>query len=182
MNLFAWASISEKGTVNGAKGDQKQGGLDSKGNDVKGEVKVGGYYQFKQTMVIRFKNKTYGRKAAEAAKLFANSKLVGYGQNDRYDLYNACSALGWNLSKIKKAMKNGTFPKCNCDCSSFCATAINVGVGKKLVECFTTSTAESKTVDRYPKFFEKKYVHEAEKSWRKGDMPNAPGHHIIMNV
>lgn len=180
-NLFGWASISEKGTVNGAKGDQKQQ-KDSKGNDTKGEVKIGTYYNFGQKFVIRIKNKAIRKKAAEVQKYFCNCNLVGYGQNDRYSLPSACQEYDWNFSKIKKAVKKGTFPKCNCDCSSLCATSINVASGRKLVDIFTTRTAESATVKRYPKLFERITVTEAKKKWYKGDMPNNPGHHIIMNV
>lgn len=181
-NLFGWASIGENGkATGGAAGDQKQR-LDGKGNDMVGEVKIGAYYEFGQKYVIRFKNRATGRKAAEVMKYFCNCNLIGYNQASRYTLASACAKYDYNFSKIKKAVKAGSFPKVNCDCSSLCATVINVAYGQKIVDLFTTSTAEYNTVKKYPKLFETVPLADAKKSWKKGDMPNAPGHHIIMNV
>lgn len=171
-NKFAWASIGENGHATGGK----------RGDQTGKEVKVGDYYDFGQNTVIRFKNKKYGRICGQVARYIANDNCAGYNQNDRGSLYCACQELGWNFGKIKKAMKNGTFPKCNCDCSSFAATCINVAYGKKLVGCFTTSTMYDNTCAKYPKLFRRLSVSEAKKSWRKGDFPLKAGKHVIINV
>ena len=55
--LSAWASISEKGTANGIKGDQTTK-----------EVKIGNYYNFGQNEFLRPKNEEIGKKIAIAVK------------------------------------------------------------------------------------------------------------------
>lgn len=171
-NKFAWASIGENGkATGGAKGDQTGK-----------EVKVGDYYNFGQNKVIRFRSVTRGRKMAEIAKYIATDNCVGYNQNDRISFFNACKKYKWSWGKIKKAMKNGTFPKCNADCSSFYATCVNIVYEKEKLEsdCTTSNlvyrtTAKNKTNFKLTKYF-------PPKKWKKGDAPIKEGKHIIINV
>lgn len=171
-NKFAWASIGENGHATGGK----------RGDQTGKEVKVGDYYDFGQNQVIRFKDRAIGKKAAAIARFIANDDSAGYNQDDRLSLYCACQDLDWDFSKIKKAMKKGTFPKCNTDCSAFVSTIINIAYGRKMVGCFTTSTMYDNTVKKYPKQFESIIVSKAKEQWRKGDMPLKAGKHVIINV
>lgn len=168
-NLFGWASQSEKGTVNGKKGDQTGS-----------EVKVGNYYQFGQTDVARFKSVEYGRKAGEATKYLCKCELIGYGQSDRQTLFDQCAKYDWNLSKIQKAVKDGKFAKCNTDCSALAATVINIAYGKKIVGCFSTSTMKKELV-RCTEKFTFLTPKQAEKQFHKGDLVYKVGH-VIINV
>lgn len=171
-NKFAWASIDERGKARGGR----------RGDQTGREVKVGDYYNFGQDKVIRFVDVKKARIAADIAKVIAKDNQCGYSQSDRGSLFSECARLDWNANKIKKAIKNKTFPKCNTDCSAFVATCINIAFGKKLVVCFSTATMESETSDKYPQHFKKLSITEASAKWRKGDMPVKAGHHVIINV
>lgn len=170
-NLFAWASIGENGRATGGK----------KGDQTGKEVKVGEYYDFGQTCVVRFTNVSMGRSAAKIAKIIASDNSVGYNQSERHTLFNACANLNWNIEKVKKAIKEGKFPKCNTDCSAFVATCINLAYGKKLVTCFATGNMISETVMKHPTEFRKIDLATAKKKWHKGDMPMKIGH-VIINI
>lgn len=171
-NKFAWASIGENGKTTGGK----------KGDQTGKEVKVGDYYNFGQDKVIRLRNVAKGRKLAEIAKFLANDNRVGYNQSDRISLFNACKAYGWNWTKIKKAIKDGTFPKCNTDCSSFYATCVNIVYGKEKLpsDCTTSNLVSRCTVTNKVNFKLTKYF--PPKKWQKGDAPIKEGKHIIINV
>ena len=172
-NLFAWASIGENGkAVGGKKGDQTGK-----------EVRVGNYYNFGQNVVIRFRDKKWGQKMAKVAKYFANSNIVGYNQIDRESFYYECCIRGWDFKIIQKDIENGKFPKCNTDCSAYCATCINVAFGRKIVPCFTTRTMTKWTTGRNSPLFESIPIAKIVKvGWRKGDMPLKAGKHVIINV
>ena len=139
VNLFAWASISENGTVNGKKGDQTGK-----------ELRVAPYYDFGQDKVIRFKSMTKRHTAAKIAKLIASENFCGYSHNDRYSMYEHCKALGWDYKKIVKEIKAKKFPKCNADCSAFASVCINIAYGKELVPCCTTRSAVEFTGTKHP--------------------------------
>ena len=171
-NLFAWASQSENGTINGEKGDQ-----------TKKEVKVGYYYNFGQDKVIRFKSLPKGRKCAEIAKILTTKPFLGYGQRDRTDFYSWCSACDWDWQSVLDDINNGIIPKCNIDCSMFSACCINLAFGKDMLPFYTTTrNILELTVNRYPQHFKKVTVNSFEKSPHKGDMPLKANKHIIINV
>lgn len=165
-NLFAWASISENGTVNGKKGDQTGS-----------EVKVGKYYDFGQNKVIRFKSVDFGRKAGKIGKALAKNNAIGYSQADRSSLYNLAKKCGWNYDKLVEALKK---VKVNCDCSSFVSTIINLTFGRQAVACCTTSTL----VNACNMVGEFRIINmsEFETMQHKGDMPIKEGKHVIINV
>lgn len=171
-NLFAWASIGENGKATGGK----------KGDQTGREVKVGNYYDFGQDKVIRFRNVRKGRKMGEIARFLANDNSAGYNQMDRVSLFNACKKYGWNWTKVKKAIKNGTFPKCNTDCSSFYATCVNLVYGKEKLasDCTTHNLVYRTTVKNKANF--KLTPNFPPKEWKKGDAPIKEGKHIIINV
>ena len=171
-NLFAWASIGENGkAVGGKKGDQTGR-----------EVKVGNYYDFGQDKCIRFRNVLRGRKMSKVAKILANDNSAGYNQYDRVSLFNACKSYNWDFAKIKKAIKDGNFPKCNTDCSQFYATCVNIVYGKEKLasDCTTRNLVARCTVTNKANF--KLINHCPPKKWKKGDAPIKEGKHIIINV
>ena len=100
------ARISERGTVNGAKGDQT-------GKEVMIQTWAsGGRWSY----VIRPKSATVAKKLADAMIAACKNNNIGYSQADRLSLYKLASKNGWNLAKVGK---------CNCDCSSLVAVCCN---------------------------------------------------------
>lgn len=161
--LCGWASQSEKRTVNGKKGDQTGK-----------EVRLGYYYDFGQTKIIRFKSKARGKKAGHAMIAMCKNENIGYGQSDRTSLFTQCRAIGWNLKKISQ------IKKCNCDCSEICACAINFAYGKEIVPSYaTTRSLKGLTVATHPKKFKTASVNGKKQA---GDMPILAGKHVIMIV
>lgn len=92
------ASISEKGTINGTKGDQTGG-----------EVCIRTYYSKPWDYVAIHPDATVREKHAQAIEAACANDNIGYGQSDRNTLNTLAKAAGYNLSKVGK---------CNCDCSS----------------------------------------------------------------
>lgn len=159
--LCGWASQSEKGTINGKKGDQTGK-----------EVKIGNYYNFGQDKIIRFRNSARGKKAAKAQKAFCENDNIGYGQADRTSLFNQCRKLKWDINRIKE------IPKCNCDCSELCVCSINMAYGKEVLNSYcTTHSFYKETVKKHPRNFRCVKVNCMKKA---GDMPLKAGKHIIM--
>ena len=163
-NLFAWASISEKGTKDGKKGNQTGK-----------ELKIGNYYQFGQNWVISFKSKKKGKLASEIAKLLVANRNIGYGQNDRKSLYNECERIGWNIQRIHE------IGLCNCDCSMLIICIINFAFGKSLLEYSYTTYSLPKIVEKYPKLFKFSNKSLYSLKFRKGDIVGKSGH-VIINV
>lgn len=172
-NLFAWASIGENGKGTGGK----------KGDQTGKEVRIGNYYNFGQDKVIRFKNVLKGRKVAKVAKLLANDDSCGYSMTlgERETLFKACKGYNWDFEKIKKAIKKGTFPKCNTDCSGFYTVCVNVTYGKQLLSAdSTTRNLVKRCCVTNKKHF--KLMVGIPSKFHKGDAPIKEGKHIIINV
>lgn len=97
--LIGHASISEKGTIEGAKGD-------STGKEVCTRTwysKPWGYMAIHPDPDVRERH----ARAIEAA---CANNMIGYGQSDRNALNAQAKKVDYDLSRIKT--------KCNCDCSS----------------------------------------------------------------
>lgn len=167
INLFAWASIGENGKATGGKPGDQTGR----------EVKIGNYYNFGQIEVIRFNKSYYGRRAGKIAKWLANDNATGYNQSSRNTLFNLAEECGWNFKKLKKALKS---KKVNTDCSAFASTVINLAFKKRVIGCATTGTITDAC--RKSGKFKVLSVSQASKKWHKGDMPNKPYGHIIINI
>ena len=101
-----YASISEKGTINGKKGDQTGK-----------EVRVRDYYNFGQTYYFRFNTSHDAWWMADIAKRIANNKNVGYGQYDRTSIFNYLKNNGWQSGKI--------YSPVNTDCSELVVVSMN---------------------------------------------------------
>ena len=98
------ASIDERGKANsGAAGDQTGR-----------EVCTRAWYSKPWDTMLRYKDASIAKKAAEIAKKLAKSNLVGYDQYQRNTLYQALKKNNWDVDKyIKSGVKTET------DCSAF---------------------------------------------------------------
>lgn len=170
VNLYAWASISENGTVNGKVGNQNGK-----------ELKIAPWYNFGQNRTVRFKNVTKGKKCASIMKTLCNAKCIGYSQDSRYLLYDACTRYNWKWSEIKKAIKNQTFPNVNTDCSNLVTVAVNLAYGKVMFGRYTTTRDLITQAQKMKKHFTVLTVGHPDKP-HKGDMELKPNKHVIMNV
>ena len=168
--LCAWASISEKGTANGIKGDQ-----------TKKEVKIGNYYNFGQNEFLRPRDEEVGKKMAIAAARIAENDYIGYGQIDRNTAYNEFCKINWDINRIKEIKV-----KCNIDCSELALCAVNFTLGYAALP-HTLYTGNIKVVLLALKNKEKKHVFDClknlkEKDLKAGDLPLKAGHHIIVVI
>lgn len=92
------ASISETGSINGAKGD-------STGK----EVCVREWYSKQWDFMAIYPEAAVREKHAKAVEAACANDNIGYGQGDRNTLNALAKAVGYNLAAVGK---------CNCDCSS----------------------------------------------------------------
>lgn len=164
-NLFAWASIGENGKATGGK----------KGDQTGKEVKVAPYYEFGQTWVIRFKNKSRGKKAGKAAKLLAENNNIGYNQSDRGSLYSECKKINWDIGRIDEIRK------CNCDCSLLAVCAINFAYGKAKIDSGNTTYTLPELCEKYAANFKRADKAIKTMRFKKGDLVGKTGH-VIINV
>lgn len=112
-----WASIDERGRASGGKAGDQTGV----------EVKIGNWYYFRQNLILRFKDRSKAKKAAQICRGIANNNNVGYDQNQRTTLYAELARVGWNPAKIKKPVET--------DCSAMIAaivSAVGIKVSKDL--------------------------------------------------
>lgn len=162
------ARISERGTVNGVRGDQT-------GREVCQQPWTsGGVWSY----VIRPKNADTARKIAAAMIAACNNNNIGYGQagypsENRLSLYNAAAQNGFKIDKVGK---------CNCDCSSLvavCCWAAGIHVspsmytGNELAVLKATGKFEIITAAAYTK---------APNLLRTGDILLRKGHTAIVTV
>lgn len=96
--LIGHASISERGTVNGAKGD-------STGK----EVCVRTWYDKSWDYIAVHPDANVRERHARAIEQACANNNIGYGQSNRNTLNALAKNVGYDLSKVGK---------CNCDCSS----------------------------------------------------------------
>lgn len=93
------ASISETGSINGAKGDS-----------TKKEVCIRNWYKKPWDYMAIHPDANVREKHAAAVEAACNNDNLGYGQGDRNTAYKEAKTVGFNIAKIAN--------KCNCDCSS----------------------------------------------------------------
>ena len=97
--MIGHASISEKGTTNGVKGD-----------GTGKEVCTRNWYNKPWDYMAIHPDPDVRERHARAIEQACANNNIGYGQNNRNTLNTQAKAAGYDLSKIKT--------KCNCDCSS----------------------------------------------------------------
>lgn len=84
--IIGSARISEKGTVNGVAGDQKQASED----DYAGEVSLQEFYvHSKGWYILRYMDETIAKKIADAMVRACNNKNIGYSQPNRLQVVKA---------------------------------------------------------------------------------------------
>ena len=96
--LIGHASISEKGTINGERGDSTTK-----------EVCIRTWYSKPWEFMAIHPDADVREKHAKAIEAACANNNIGYGQGDRNTLNALAKAVGYDLSKVGK---------CNCDCSS----------------------------------------------------------------
>lgn len=125
--LIGHASISEKGTINGVKGDQTQK-----------EVCTRTFYSAPWDYAAIHPDINVREKHANAVEDGCANDNIGYGQSDRNTLNTEAKKVNYDLSKI-------TTP-CNTDCSEFqnvCAVASGAPGVTHGSNGWTTSTMKS---------------------------------------
>ena len=155
------ARISEKGTVNGSKGDQT-------GKEVMTQSwSSGGTWQY----VIRPKSSTVASKLATAMKQACANNNIGYSQADRLSLNTLAVKAGYNLSKVGK---------CNCDCSSLVAVCCNAAGVKVSPTMYTgNELAVLKGTGKFTVFTATTYT-KSDKLLKTGDILLRKGHTAIV--
>ncbi len=121
------ASISEKGTINGTKGDQTGG-----------EVCIRTFYIKPWDFAAIHPDANVREKHARSVEAGCANDNIGYGQGDRNTLNTEAKKVGYDLSKI-------TTP-CNTDCSEFqnvCAVASGAPGVSHASNGWTTSTMKA---------------------------------------
>ena len=158
----AWASQDEnKKAKNGVAGDQTGK-----------EVKVGEWYNFGQTHVIRPKNEVDGASIADAAIAIAENDCVGYDQNQRTTLYDELKKLDWDYNKLTI--------KCETDCSAFAAVCCNVAGIPISKNVYSGNIVDAcKKTGKFTILTDKKYL-SSDDYLKEGDILVAPGHHVIV--
>lgn len=159
-----WASSTEYGN-SGWNGKAKAG--DQNGR----EVRLGNYYQFKQTVVYRFKDRNKAKKYAKFIKKACQNNYIGYDQSQRTTLYTQLTKVDFDITKVKT--------KCECDCSSLVAAGL-LSVGINVPYNWRTATIADYIMDtgEFTKLTDKKYL-KSGAYLMTGDIVNRPGHHVI---
>ena len=157
----AYASISEKGTVNGAKVDQTGR-----------ELRISDYYSFGQSYYFRFTESGDAWWLCDIMIRLVNNNRIGYGQNDRLSLRTILLRNGWKSKQVEN--------KCNCDCSSLVACAINCIYEKDIMPASTTTSTLSSCL----KAANIGKVLKIRKDYRPmpGDIIWKPGKHVVVCV
>ena len=159
--LAGWASINEKGTVSGGK----------PGDQTKKEVKTGAYYNFGQTVVLRFKDRSKAKKYAAFIKAVCQNEHVGYCQAHKTSLSTQLNKVGWDVSKLKT--------NCEVDCSELTRCGLfyvgiiinsNVYTGNMISKYMATGEFEKLT--------DSKYLSGGDYNLT-GDIAVREGHHTI---
>ncbi len=163
--LIGHASISEKGTVNGAKGD-------STGKEVCTRL----WYNKNWDGVLRPISAILAENSAKACENGCKNGNIGYGQNDRNTAHTEAKKVSYNLKKIKT--------KCNTDCSAYmtlCAIAGGCTELEYTGNAPTTSTMTTAFVNtgKYKLLTDTKYL-TSDKYLKRGDILVKKGSHTVM--
>lgn len=155
------ARISERGTVNGSKGDQT-------GKEVMTQSwSSGGTWSY----VIRPKSATVAKKIVTAMKQACANNNIGYSQADRLSLNTLAVKTGYNLAKVGK---------CNCDCSSLVAVCCNAAGVKVPPTMYTgNELAVLKGTGKFTVYTGSSYT-KSDKLLKAGDILLRTGHTAIV--
>lgn len=138
--LCGWASIDENGKATGGK----------KGDQTGREVRTGNWYNFGQTVVLRFKDRSKAKEAASVMKKLCNNNAVGYNQGNRTSLYTELEKVGWNPDALSTP--------CETDCSAMMSPVLrcvginvskNIYTGNMVNAIMATGAFEKLTGSKY---------------------------------
>lgn len=161
--LIGHASISENGTVNGAKGDQ-----------TKREVCTRTFYSKPWDFVAIHPDSKVREKHAKAIEAGCKNDNIGYSQADRNSLNIEAKKVNYDLSKIKV--------KCNTDCSEFQNVAAVASGAKGVTHAsngWTTSTMKFALKSAGYKIVEDKSYLTSESYCVRGAIYVKSGSHTI---
>lgn len=155
------ASISEKSSVNGVKGDQTGR-----------EVCTRDWYSKPWIAIIRPKNTKDADKIASAMEAACANDNIGYGQADRTTLFVAAKEKNWNIAAVNT--------KVNTDCSalvSVCVNAAGIPVSKDIY----TGNEKQALVNtgKFDVFNDSKYIGKSD-NLKRGDILLGSGHTAIV--
>ena len=162
--LCGWASIDERGKASGGKAGDQTGK----------EVRTGNWYDFGQTAVYRWKDRSKASKYASIIKTLCNNSHVGYDQGQRTSLNAQLKSHGWNPANIKT--------NCECDCSSLAVAGVNCVAKKQLISptVYTGNLGDAlMKTGMFTKLTGAKYCDKSD-YLMVGDIINRPKHHVII--
>lgn len=158
-----WASIDERGKAKGGRAGDQTGK----------ELKIGQWYYFGQTVVIRWKSREQAKAYAAVIKSFCDNRHIGYDQSERTTLYNELKRLKWRSSDITHNVE--------CDCSDLVVCGVNVTVGSALLPSYLYTGNLSDGLmrtDLFKKYTGAKYTKEPD-YLMIGDILIKPNGHVI---
>lgn len=160
--LCGWASTNENGKKTGGK----------KGDQTGREVKTGSWYNFGQTVVLRFKDRNKAAKAATAMKQLCNNDAVGYCQGHRTSLYTELEKVGWKPTALKTP--------CETDCSAMMPPVLKCAGISVPKDIYTGNMVNAiMATGEFEKLTGSKYTSTGD-NLMTGDIMVAAGKHTIM--
>lgn len=161
MVKLAHARISERGTIEGAAGDQT-------GH----EVEISDWYSGGWLALYRPNNETDAAIIARTAEAGCNNQNVGYSQTDRLSLFAAAVLCEYQLDRIDYPV--------NTDCSAFvsvCVNAAGISVSREL----TTRNEDTALMGtgRFTRLQGSRYLTRPD-YLKKGDILRKQGHTAIV--
>lgn len=164
MSRCGWASIDERGRAHGGRAGDQTGK----------EVKVGGWYYFGQTQVVRWEDRSKASLFANCIKSMCLNALIGYDQSDRTTLYTALKKVGWNANRIST--------KVECDCSELVVCGVNCTFGKALLSSalYTGNLASGLMATGHFKLYTGSKYCKSDSYLKKGDIIIKPYGHVIV--
>lgn len=161
--LCGWASQSENYSTRGKAGDQTGW-----------EVKTGAWYNFGQSQVLRWKDRTKAEKFASIIRAWCNNPHIGYDQGERTTLGAWCKAHGWSY-KVTANVET--------DCSRMVADGVNCVMGREIIklgETFYTGNLATRLMRTglFESLTGSKYCGQ-DAYLVVGDIINNPAKHVI---
>lgn len=158
-----WASIDERGKIKGGKA----------GNQTGKELKIGTWYYFGQTQVIRWKDRAQAKKYAKIIEAFCQNPHIGYDQSQRTTLYEYLKKRSWETSGVLQNVET--------DCSETVVCGVNVTVGRTLLSSalYTGNLANAlMQTGLFKKYTGSKY-NKSDVYLMTGDIIIKPNGHVI---
>lgn len=161
MVKIGHARYSEKGTAEGARGDQTGK-----------EVSVSNWYDGNWTAVYRPQSDEKAEAIAAFIEAVCDNDNIGYGQSDRLTLKAAAEQCFYNVKEITERV--------NCDCSSLVAVACNA-VGIKVPFSMTTSVEDTclMSTGEFIRLKDSRYTKKMD-YLKRGDILRKNGHTAVV--